>query len=100
MSRAADASCAGDPAPRRRCDRPGRLMVARRLAPGRPARPRPAGGTRARPAGGLGRGVALRGTVWPGGGADPYDGVVLVAADGPIDRIGPPGRCRSRSACG
>ena len=40
--------------------------------------------------GSLGRGVALRGTVWPGGDADPYDGVVLVSPDGLIDRIGPP----------
>ena len=41
--------------------------------------------------GSLGRGVALRGTVWAGGGTEPYDGVVLIAPDGTIDRIGPPG---------
>jgi imidazolonepropionase-like amidohydrolase len=41
------------------------------------------------PAGGLGRGVALRGTVWPGGDATPYDGVVLVGPEGRIDQIGP-----------
>jgi imidazolonepropionase-like amidohydrolase len=44
------------------------------------------------PEGSLGRGVALRGTVWPGGAAQPYDGVVLVGPDGIIDLIGPPGR--------
>jgi len=37
----------------------------------------------------LGRGLALRGTVWPGGQAAPYDGVVLVDADGRIARLGP-----------
>jgi imidazolonepropionase-like amidohydrolase len=42
-----------------------------------------------RPDGSLGRGVALRGIVWPGGDARPYDGVVLVGPDGRIDRIGP-----------
>jgi imidazolonepropionase-like amidohydrolase len=42
------------------------------------------------PDGSLGRGVALRGTVWPGGAAEPYDGVVLIRPDGIIDRIGPP----------
>jgi imidazolonepropionase-like amidohydrolase len=42
--------------------------------------------------GSLGRGVALRGTVWPGGAAQPYDGVVLIGPDGIIDRIGPPAR--------
>jgi imidazolonepropionase-like amidohydrolase len=42
--------------------------------------------------GSLGRGVALRGMVWPGGTARPYDGVVLIAPDGTIDRIGRPGR--------
>jgi imidazolonepropionase-like amidohydrolase len=40
--------------------------------------------------GSLGRGVALRGTVWPGGAIEPYDGVVLIRPDGIIDRIGPP----------
>jgi predicted amidohydrolase YtcJ len=44
----------------------------------------PAGGT-------LGRGVALRGRIWPGGDAEPYDGVVLVGPDGRIARIGPTG---------
>src|SRR5918994_6555555 len=39
--------------------------------------------------GSLGRGVALRGIVWPGGDAGPYDGVVLVGPDGRIARIGP-----------
>ena len=39
--------------------------------------------------GSLGRGVALRGIVWPGGDATPYDGVVLVGPDGRIARIGP-----------
>jgi imidazolonepropionase-like amidohydrolase len=36
--------------------------------------------------------VALRGVVWPGGATTPYDGVVLIAPDGTIDRIGPPGQ--------
>ena len=40
----------------------------------------------------LGRGVALRGTVWAGGATEPYDGVVLIGPDGIIDRIGPPAR--------
>ncbi|HEV7657316.1 MAG TPA: amidohydrolase family protein [Mycobacteriales bacterium] len=40
--------------------------------------------------GGLGRGVALRGRVWPGGTAEAYDGVVLIGPDGTIERIGPP----------
>lgn len=40
----------------------------------------------------LGRGVALRGTVWAGGATQPYDGVVLIGPDGTIDRIGPPAR--------
>jgi imidazolonepropionase-like amidohydrolase len=44
------------------------------------------------PEGSLGRGVALRGTVWPGGADQPYDGVVLIDPDGIIDRIGPPAR--------
>lgn len=42
--------------------------------------------------GSLGRGVALRGTVWQGGATQPYDGVVLIGPDGVIDRIGPPAR--------
>ena len=37
----------------------------------------------------LGRGVALRGRIWPGADAEPYDGVVLVGPDGTIERIGP-----------
>jgi predicted amidohydrolase YtcJ len=37
----------------------------------------------------LGRGVALHGTVWPGGDAEPYDGVVLVDADGRVAALGP-----------
>lgn len=43
-----------------------------------------------RPRGGdLGRGIALRGRVWTGGRAEPYDGVVLIGPDGTIERIGP-----------
>ena len=39
---------------------------------------------------GLGRGVALRGTVWPGGEALPMpDSVVVVAPDGKVAAIGP-----------
>lgn len=40
---------------------------------------------------GLGRGVALRGTVWPGGPAEPFDGVVVVAGDGTVAALGPAG---------
>jgi imidazolonepropionase-like amidohydrolase len=41
----------------------------------------------------LGAGVALLGTVWPGGGAEPWpDGVVLVGGDGAITAIGPASR--------
>jgi imidazolonepropionase-like amidohydrolase len=36
------------------------------------------------------RGLALRGTVWPGGSADPFDGLVVVAAGGTVARLGPP----------
>src|ERR671912_1763223 len=36
------------------------------------------------PGGGLGRGGALRGTVWAGGDSSPYDGVVLVGPEGRI----------------
>jgi imidazolonepropionase-like amidohydrolase len=66
-------------------DRPGRPGRLRALA-------RTTGGLRPRGlrGGGLGRGVALRGTVWPGGDAVPYDGVVLVGPDGTVERIGPP----------
>ncbi|MDQ6875251.1 MAG: amidohydrolase family protein, partial [Actinomycetota bacterium] len=34
------------------------------------------------------RGLAFRGTVWEGGGAEPYPGVVVVAGDGRIASIG------------
>ncbi|MBV9594854.1 MAG: amidohydrolase family protein, partial [Actinobacteria bacterium] len=37
----------------------------------------------------LGAGVALIGTVWPGGNAEPFPGLVLVDGRGVIDRIGP-----------
>lgn len=37
----------------------------------------------------VGRGFALRGAVWPGGGAPAFDGVVLVGADGTIAAMGP-----------
>ena len=37
----------------------------------------------------VGRGVALRGTVWPGGDAEPYDGHVVVAPDGTVAAMGP-----------
>jgi imidazolonepropionase-like amidohydrolase len=47
------------------------------------------GGTRAPERAELGRGVALRGTVWPGGDTTPYDGIVLVAADGTVAALGP-----------
>jgi len=44
----------------------------------------------AAPAGqGLGRGLALRGIVWPGGEAAPFDGLVVVAADGTIAEVAP-----------
>ncbi len=43
---------------------------------------------------GLGRGVALRGTVWPGGDAEPFDGVVVVAPDGTIAELAPAGALR------
>jgi imidazolonepropionase-like amidohydrolase len=39
----------------------------------------------------LDRAVALRGTVWTGGDAHPFDGVVLVGPEGRIDRMGPTG---------
>jgi imidazolonepropionase-like amidohydrolase len=44
----------------------------------------------------VGRGLALRGTVWPGGDSPAFDGAVVVAADGtvaglgPVDRLGLP----------
>jgi imidazolonepropionase-like amidohydrolase len=51
---------------------------------------RPATITRPRSAGAeLGRGLALRGTVWPGAEAEPYDGVVVVGADGAVAALGP-----------
>lgn len=37
----------------------------------------------------LGRGLALRGTVWPGGDEPAYDGVVALAPDGTIAAMGP-----------
>ena len=43
---------------------------------------------------GLGRGVALRGTVWPGGDATPFDGVVVIAPDGTIAELAPAGALR------
>ena len=42
-----------------------------------------------RGSGGLGRGVAFRGTVWPGGAAEPFDGVLIADADGRVSFIGP-----------
>lgn len=44
-----------------------------------------------RPVGGgdLGRGVALRGTVWPGGDEAEYRGTVLIGPDGTVAAIGP-----------
>ncbi|HEV7826791.1 MAG TPA: amidohydrolase family protein [Mycobacteriales bacterium] len=38
-----------------------------------------------------GRGVALRGTVWPGGDTVPYDGWVVVAGDGAVAELAPAG---------
>jgi imidazolonepropionase-like amidohydrolase len=64
----------------------GRLVRAAGGAVGAARAPRPD----QLPEGSLGRGVALRGMVWPGGAVRPYDGVVLIAPDGTIDRIGPP----------
>jgi imidazolonepropionase-like amidohydrolase len=46
----------------------------------------PVGGART-----AGRGLALRGTVWPGGAATTYDGWVIVAADGTVAAMGPAG---------
>jgi imidazolonepropionase-like amidohydrolase len=37
----------------------------------------------------VGRGLALRGTVWPGGDAAPYDGCVVIAPDGTVAAMGP-----------
>ena len=54
-----------------------------------PVRPPP--GTR-RTVGGAsvaGRGVALRGTVWPGGDEEAYDGWVVVTPDGTVAAMGP-----------
>ncbi len=42
----------------------------------------------------LGRGVALRGMVWPGGEAEVFDGVVVVGADGSVVEMAPAGRLR------
>lgn len=41
-------------------------------------------------AGGL-RGLVLRGRVWTGGDATPYDGVVVIDSAGRVDRVGPIG---------
>lgn len=54
--------------------------------------PRVSGGLRAPVRQGLGRGLALRGTVWQGGDAVPYDGLVVVAGDGTVTWSGPAGR--------
>jgi imidazolonepropionase-like amidohydrolase len=40
----------------------------------------------------LGRGVALRGTVWPGGDTQPYDGVIVVDGGGEVAALGPADR--------
>jgi imidazolonepropionase-like amidohydrolase len=40
---------------------------------------------------GLGRGIALRGTVWPGGEVEPYEGVVVVGGDGRVAELAPAG---------
>lgn len=40
-------------------------------------------------AAGLGRGVRLRGTVWPGGDAEPFDATVVVDAAGHVAYLGP-----------
>lgn len=52
-----------------------------------------AGSVRARrdPPGDFGRGIVLIGTVWPGGSAQPFDGVVIVDARGIVDYVGPGG---------
>ncbi|MDQ1651117.1 MAG: hypothetical protein QOI35_317 [Cryptosporangiaceae bacterium] len=42
------------------------------------------------PVPGYPRGLALRGTIWPGGSADPFDGLLVVASDGTVARLGPP----------
>jgi imidazolonepropionase-like amidohydrolase len=49
-----------------------------------PGRGRTAGAARV-----VGRGIALRGTVWAGGDAAPYDGWVVVAQDGTVATMGP-----------
>ena len=68
---------------------PARRRV-RGTVPAGPAAPTgrtaPVGGART-----AGRGVALRGTVWPGGAATMYDGWVIVAADGTVAAMGPAG---------
>lgn len=53
----------------------------------RPARPQP------RPDD-LGRGVILLGTVWTGGDAQPYDGVVIVDGAGNVGYVGPMAQVR------
>lgn len=40
-------------------------------------------------AAGLGRGVLLRGTVWPGGSSEPFDGAVVVDSIGEVAYLGP-----------
>jgi imidazolonepropionase-like amidohydrolase len=40
----------------------------------------------------IGAGAVFRGTVWPGGTAAPFDGVVVVDGSGRIDRMGPAGQ--------
>ncbi len=76
-------------------DPPGRsgrwraLGRATGIAAGAVRPPRLRRAARPAPATELGRGVALRGTVWAGGDSQPYDGVVLVGPDGRIARIGP-----------
>jgi imidazolonepropionase-like amidohydrolase len=48
--------------------------------------------TRSEPTvGGLSRGLALIGTVWAGGAAEPFDGVVILDARGAIGYLGPGG---------
>lgn len=36
--------------------------------------------------------IAIRATVWTGGDAEPFDGVVLVGSDGRIEQLGPAGQ--------
>jgi imidazolonepropionase-like amidohydrolase len=57
-----------------------------RLSRARPVGPSGLGSTGVT---GLGRGIALRGTVWAGGAAIAYDGTVLVDAEGRVAALGP-----------